>query len=163
MGGRKLGRFAMRILGVISLAAALSTAACAGTGPSVTGPSQTPTMTGSWAGNTSDSTGSMMGAGLTVSMMNNTTWTITQSGSTFSGTMRFGGHMGGVPVSGVMNGHSGTFTMTMPSGSMMSGQCSATATGSFDMDDMMTEFRGTYSGMNSCTGAFDRGQVFMHR
>jgi hypothetical protein len=31
------------------------------------------------------------------------------------------------------------------------------------MDDMMTEFRGTYGGMNSCTGAFDRGQVLMHR
>ena len=159
-----LGHFAMRILGVISIAAALSSAACAGTGPSVTGPSQTLTMTGSWLGTTSDSTGSMMGAGLTVSMMNNTTWTVTQSGSTFSGTMRFGGYMGGgVTVSGVMNGHSGTFTMTMPFGSMMSGQCSATATGSFDMDDMMTEFRGIYSGMNSCSGAFDRGQMLMHR
>ena len=153
----------MRILGVIGFAAAFSSAACAGTSPSMTGPSQTRTMTGSWAGSTSDSTGSMMGAGLTVSMMNDTTWTVTQSGSTFSGTMRFGGHMGGGTVSGVMNGHSGTFTMTMPSGSMMSGQCSATATGSFDIDDMMSEFRGSYSGMNSCTGAFVRGQVLMHR
>ena len=154
----------MRVLRAMSFAIGLITAACAGTAPSMTGPSATSTMTGSWVGTASDSTGSMMGAGLTVSMMNNTTWTVTQSGSSFSATMRFAGYMGGpIAVSGVMNGHSGTFTMSMPSGSMMSGSCAATATGTFDMDDMMTEFRGTYSGMNTCNGAFDRGQVFMHR
>ena len=154
----------MRIWRVISFTAALTTAACGGTGPSMTGPSPTPTMTGAWVGATSDSTGSMMGAGLTASMMDNTTWTVTQSGSTFTGTMRFAGYMGSaITVSGVMNGHSGTFTMTMPSGSMMSGSCAATATGTFDMDDMMTQFRGTYGGVNSCTGAFDQGQVLMHR
>jgi hypothetical protein len=154
----------MGILRAMSFVAALTTAACGGTAPSMTGPSSTRTMTGSWAGAASDSTGSMMGAGLTASMMENTTWTLTQSGSTFSGSMRFAGHMGGpIAVSGAMNGHSGTFTMTMPSGSMMSGSCTATATGTFDMDDMMTEFHGTYGGMNSCSGAFDRGQVVMHR
>jgi hypothetical protein len=154
----------MRIWRVLSFAAALTTVACASTDPLTTGPSPTLTMTGGWVGTTSDSTGSMMGAGLNASMMTNTTWTITQTGSTFSGTMRFAGYMGGaITVSGVMNGHSGTFTMTMPSGTMMSGWCSATATGTFDTDDMMTQFDATYNGMNSCSGAFDHGQVFMHR
>lgn len=154
----------MRILTVMSFAVALTTAACGNTQPSMTGPSPTVTMTGAWTGTASDSTGSMMGAGLTASMMDTATWTISQNGTEFSGTMRFGGYMGGAfTVSGVMNGHTGTFGMTVPSGSMMSGLCSATATGTFEMDDMMTQFRGSYSGTNSCTGGFDRGQVFMHR
>ncbi len=47
---------------------------------------------------------------------------------------------------------------------MMSGTCNATATGTFDMDDMMTQLHGTYTGMNSCTGPFDHGQMDMtHR
>jgi hypothetical protein len=78
--------------------------------------------------------------------------------------MQFAGYMGGpAMVSGTMTGHSGTFTMTMASGSMMSGTCAATANGTFDMDDMMTQFHGTYSGMNSCTGSFDRGDMTMRR
>ena len=107
----------------------------------------------------------MMGAGLTASMMGNTSWSITQNGNAFTGTMQFPGYMGGqMTVSGTMNGHSGTFTMTMPSGSMMSGSCSATAGGTFDMDDMMTQFHGTYSGTNSCSGMFNNGQMsMMHR
>ena len=66
-------------------------------------------------------------------------------------------------VNGTMNGHSGTFTMTIPSGSMMMAGCTATASGTFDMDDMMTQFQGTYAGMNNCAGAFDHGQMSMHR
>jgi len=66
-------------------------------------------------------------------------------------------------VSGTMSGHSGTFTMTMPSGSMMMAGCTAGASGTFDMDDLMTQMHGTYSGTNSCTGAFDHGQMSFHR
>lgn len=155
----------MRLWTALSLAAALTSAACAGGGSSMpNSPTATATITGSWAGTASDSTGSMMGAGLTTSMMGNMSGTITQNGNTFSGTMRFAGYMGGpMTVSGTMNGHSGTFTMTMPSASMMSGTCSATGTGTFDMDDMMTNFQGTYTGTNSCSGMFDHGQVSMHR
>jgi hypothetical protein len=54
--------------------------------------------------------------------------------------------------------------MTMQIGSMMSGACTATATGTFDMDDRMTQLHAIYAGMNSCTGAFDRGDMsMMHR
>jgi hypothetical protein len=69
-----------------------------------------------------------------------------------------------ITVSGIMNGKTGSFTMTMPVGSMssmMSGSCTSTATGTFDMDDMMTQFHGTYAGTNSCAGSFNGGQMSM--
>lgn len=123
-------------------------------------PSSAASMTGTWSGAASDSTGSMMGTG----MMASSTWTITQSGNVFSGSMQLPGQMGRqITLTGVMNGHTGTYTITMPAGSMMNGLCSATATGAFDMDDLMTEFHGTYAGMNTCTGPFDHGDLFMHR
>jgi hypothetical protein len=152
-------RFGIAIL----VAATLATGACGGTA-SPTTPSASTTMTGAWVGTASDSSGSMMGSGLTTSMMNNTQWTLTQIGSTFSGTMQFPGYMGRtMTVSGTVNDHSGTFTMTMPLGSMMMAGCSSTATGTFDMDDMMSQLHSTYSGTNSCTGAFDHGEMSMHR
>jgi hypothetical protein len=150
----------------LSLLAALAATACTGStaASSSISPSASVTMTGAWVGTASDSTGSMMGAGLTATMMNNTTWTLTQDGSTFSGTMQFAGHTGGpMGVSGTVSGHSGTFTMTMPAGSMMIVSCTATASGTFDLDDMMTQLNGTYAGTNSCTGPFDHGQMSMHR
>jgi hypothetical protein len=75
--------------------------------------------------------------------------------------MYMGGRTAGT-MSGTMTDHTGTFTMTMSSSMMMSG-CNATASGTFDMDAMMTQFHGTYSGMNTCTGAFDHGDMSMHR
>jgi hypothetical protein len=158
----------MRLGTAILLAGTVAIAACGGNAASSmsTAPSSTAsaTMTGAWLGTASDSSGSMMGAGLTSAMMNNAHWSITQTGNTFSGTMQFSGYMGGtMTVNGTMNGHSGTFTMTIPSGSMMMAGCTATASGTFDMDDMMTQFQGTYAGMNNCSGAFDHGQMSMHR
>jgi hypothetical protein len=158
----------MRVGTAILLAGTVAVAACGGTAASSmpTAPNSTTsaTMTGAWVGTAFDSSGSMMGAGLTSAMMNNAHWSITQTGNTFSGTMQFSGYMGGtMVVNGTMNGHSGTFTMTIPSGSMMMAGCTATASGTFDMDDMMTQFQGTYAGMNNCAGAFDHGQMSMHR
>ena len=80
--------------------------------------------------------------------------------------MQFPGYAGGMTsVSGMVAGHSGTFTMTMPAGSMMmmNGSCGAMATGTFDMDDLMTQMHGTYAGTNTCSGPFDRGQMSMTR
>lgn len=150
----------MRTLKAFGVLVALVAAGCTAASPAAP---TAHTMTGTWTGPASDSTGSMMGAGLTSAMMASTTWTVTQNGNAFSGTMQFPGHMGGgMTVSGTMNGTTGTFTMTMSPGSMMSGLCSATATGTFDMDDMMTLFHGTYAGTNSCTGPFDHGDVSLH-
>ncbi len=153
-----------RFFAAFGVLAALTAAACAGTS-SPTSPGTSATMNGSWLGTTADSTGSMMGAGMSAAMMGNTTWSITQAGTTFSGTMQFPGYQGGtMMVSGTMNGRTGTFTMTMPAGSMMTSGCAATASGTFDMDDLMTQFRGSYTGANSCTGPFGQGQVLMsHR
>ncbi len=122
-------------------------------------------MTGTWTGSASDSTGSMMGAGMSASMMSGMTWQITQTGNTFTGSMQFAGYgaRSTMTVSGTITGKTATFTMTMPGGSMMTGSCTATANGTFDFDDLMTQMRGTYTGTNGCSGAFDRGQMSMTR
>ena len=155
----------MRFFAAIGVVTALVATACGGSTSSPTRPGVSATMTGTWLGGASDSTGSMMGAGMSGSMMGSTTWNITQTGSTFSGTMQFPGYQGGrMMVSGTMTGNAGTFTMTIPAGSMMTGGCSATSTGTLDMDDMMTQLHGSYTGTNSCSGPFDHGQMFLvHR
>lgn len=68
-------------------------------------------------------------------------------------------------ISGTITGSTATFTMTMPIGSMMTGiTCMATATGTFDMDAMYAQLHGSYTGVNSCLGAFTGGQLsMMHR
>lgn len=153
----------MRILSAFSLLAILATAACSGT-VAPTGPTAAATMSGTWVGTSADSTGTMMGAGMSASMMGNTSWNVTQTGGTFSGTMQFPGYQGGsMMVAGTMNGRTGTFTMTMPSGSMMGSGCTANATGTFDMDERMTQLHGSYTGTNSCSGPFANGSVNMRR
>jgi len=150
------------VLATLGIAAVLLAAGCSTSSPA--SPSRSAALSGTWGGSTSDSTGSMMGAGLSTSMMANTTWTITQNGSSFSGNMQFAGfHGGSVTVSGTLTGHGGTFTMTMPIGSMMMGACGATASGSFDMDEFMTQLHGTYTGTNTCSGPFKDGQVSFTR
>ena len=153
----------MRYLEALCVLAVVTATACSTTS-SPTSPTSSATMSGTWLGTAADSTGSMMGAGMSASMMGNATWNVTQTGSTFSGTMQFSGYQGGtMMVSGTMNGRTGTFTMTFPPGSMMTGACTATATGTVDMDDMMTQFHGSYAGTNSCSGPFSNGSVSMHR
>lgn len=151
-------------LALLAILLAGLTIACSGSSTSPTGPSGQ-TMSGSWIGSTADSSGSMMGAGLTSAQMTNAQWMVTQNGISFSGTMQFPGYMMGrtMTVTGTMSGHSGRFTMTIPAGSMMMTGCTATASGTFDMDDMMTQMHGTYTGMNSCSGPFDHGQMSFHR
>ena len=165
----------MRVLTAVALVVATFSVACgSGTSsptaptPPAGGQSGATTLTGTWAGSASDSTGSMMGSGMTGSMMGNMTWTIVQTGNTFTGTMQFPGYMGGggqMAVSGTINGSTATFTMTMPSGSMMAGSvtCTATATGTFDFDALMTQMHGSYGGTNSCSGPFNQGQMTMTR
>ena len=75
----------------LGLAAAVGAAACTGNSgtSSPTAPTASPTITGAWVRTFSDSSGSMMRAGLNSEMMNNAQWTIVQSGGMFSGTMKF--------------------------------------------------------------------------
>lgn len=150
------------VLAVLGTVAALTAGGCGGSSP--TSPTASATMSGSWVGSTSDSSGSMMGAGLSSSMAANATWAITQTANNISGTMQFAGYQGGMArLSGTVNRHTGTFTMTMPIGSMMMATCSATASGTFDMDDSMMQLHGTYNGSNTCSGPFTDGQLSFTR
>jgi hypothetical protein len=139
--------------------------ACGSQSAAVSSPTSTATMTGNWAGTAADSSGSLMGSGMSGATVGSMTWQVTQNGSAFSGTMHLPGYGGNaITVNGIMNGKTGSFTMTMPAGSMssmMSGSCTSTATGTFDMDDMMTQFHGTYAGTNTCAGPFNGGQMSM--
>ncbi len=158
----------MNLLRIALVVGALSAVGCGdGSGTSSmmpTGPSGA-SMSGTWSGTASDSSGSMMGAGMSSSMMGSMSWQVTQAGGAFSGQMQFAGYQsrGTMSVSGAMNGTAGTFSMNIPSGSMMSGTCVATAQGTVELNAAMTEMHGTYSGTNSCTGAFDHGVVSLVR
>lgn len=161
----------MRVLSGVCICAALFVlTACGGSSqpgnPVSPSPSVPPaSLTGTWTGVASDSSGSMMGAGMSAAMMNQMTWRITETGNTFQGTMQFAGYAGhGVmTISGTINGTTATFTMTMPSGAMMMGTCSAQASGTFDINELMNQMHGTYSGTNSCTGPFGQGHMSLSR
>ncbi|HYT77220.1 MAG TPA: hypothetical protein VEL79_20860 [Vicinamibacterales bacterium] len=120
---------------------------------------------GMWTGTAFDSTGSMMGASLTPGMMSGMTWQIAQTDSAFTGMMQFPGYTGPerLNVSGHIDGETASITMSMTTGSMMTGTCTATAVGTVDFDDLFTEMHGTYSGTNSCTGSFTNGRISMRR
>lgn len=105
----------------------------------------------------------MMGIGMTPSMMSNMTWQITQTGNTFTGTMQFPGYAGAMmTVSGTIAGNTATFTMTTAGGGMMA-TCTARATGTLDLNTLIAEMHGTYSGSNTCSGSFNGGQMTMMR
>jgi hypothetical protein len=93
------------------------------------------------------------------------TWQVTQTGSTFTGTVSFSNYHGNSPmqVSGTMYGKTGTFTMTMPNGTMPMAGCSGQVTGTFDMDDMLGKMTGSYAGSTTCYGPFNNGQMTMTR
>ena len=132
-------------------------------GPSPSNPSAS--LSGTWIGSVSDSSGSMMGAGLSAAMMAQMTWQITQTGNTFTGIMQFPGYSGHgtMTVSGTIDGATATFTITMPSGAMMMASCTATASGTFDVNEFMTQMHGTYTGSNTCTGPFNDGHMNLSR
>src|SRR5512144_51062 len=113
----------------------LLAAACGGnssTAPS--GSMASASVAGTWAGTGTDSSNSM-GAGRMMGQtdMGTMTWQLTQDGSTVTGSMSFSGSamQGRMPGSflGTMSGDDMTFTMDMPTSSMMSSGCSSRATG----------------------------------
>jgi hypothetical protein len=137
-------------------------------GGAATAPSPTPatTVSGTWAGSASDSTtatatGGMMGQ----SGMGNMTWQLIQNGNAVTGSMTFSGMPNGMAgrFTGTMDADDMTFTMDMPMGTMMSGGCAATARGTAHLDRTTMTMTGTYSGSNSCSGAFAGGQMNMSR
>jgi len=161
------------IIVCLMLSAAAITACSSGSpAPSASPASPTPTVTqpgtgtsgagiaGTWMGTAADSIGAVnsgtalgisMGPGMGGGMMGsvgNMTWVITQTGSSFTGTVGFGGfqYAARMTMTGSFSGNGGTFTITMPSNSMPMGTCSGTATGTFTIDPATGQMRGTYSG-----------------
>ncbi len=132
-----------------------------GPSPILAGATGGANLTGTWTGQGSDSSSSVMGAGSMMGQagMGQMTWRLTTSGSSVSGTMSFSGMPGQMPGSmqGVLSGSVLTFTMTMPAGTMMSPGCSATASGTMQVNG--TTMTGLFSGSNSCNGAFNNGQM----
>ena len=109
----------MRSLMAASLSSSLlALAACGAQSPTATNPvgpsptSQLASLSGTWIGSVSDSSGSMMGAGMSPGMMGRMTWQITQTGNTFTGTMQFRGYPshGTMRVSGTIDGPTATIT-----------------------------------------------------
>ncbi len=143
--------------------------ACGGSSP--TGPSGSmgsASMAGTWAGTGVDSStslgaGSMMGQ----ADMGTMTWQLTQNGSAVSGPINFSGSgmPGRMPGSfrGAMSGDDMTFTIEMPASSMMSAGCSSRATGTAHLNRATMTMTATYSGSNSCYGAFSGGETTMVR
>jgi hypothetical protein len=48
-------------------------------------------------------------------------------------------------------------------GGMMDGSCTATSTGTFDLDQFFNQMHGTYAGSTTCGGHFDRGEISLVR
>jgi hypothetical protein len=147
----------------------LFAAACGGNSPTApSGSMASASVAGTWAGIGTDSSSSI-GAG---SMMGQTdmgtmTWQLTQNGSTVTGPMSFSGSGMQVRMAGsflgTMSDDDMTFTMDMPTGSMMSPGCSSRATGTAHVNRTTMTMTGTYSGSNSCSGTFANGQMTMTR
>lgn len=170
------------LIASLTLFTAVTAAACSGSTSTPAGPTTVATSpssptgtgtsaaTGTWVGTATDSSGTTMGMstgsmgmGMPGGSMGNMTWQMTQTGTTFTGTVSFANYhgTGSMQVSGTMNGKTGTFTMTMPNGSMPMNGCSGTVTGTFDMDDLMVQMHGTYGGSTTCSGPFSNGQLSM--
>lgn len=167
----------------IALALAVGLAACGGSASmpgsptaaatTTPAPAGTSAMTGTWVGTAAESGGTTMGMsagsmgmGMSGGSMGDMTWQLTQTDSgAFTGMVSFAGYHGGgqMSVTGTINGKTGTFTLTMPTGTMPMAGCSGQASGTFDLDTMMVVMRGSYAGATTCLGPFNNGQMSMNR
>ena len=156
---------------VLTLVVGLTTVACGGSAISPVAPSPTPfSLIGTWTGTSADSTGSEQ-MGLTV----------TQSGSTVTGTMSFAdttrAMMGNGTMQGTLTGNTMTFHMTIPTGGFNGSMspCSMSMDGRADISADGMTMTGTYGGQmsgmmsgmmsqqQSCGGAMTNGQFTMKR
>ncbi len=149
---------------VLFLAAVV--AGCGGGGNSA-GPTDASSLTGyagTWVGSMSESGGAMMGSGTMGGMMSGqVTWHMTQTGANVQGDMDMSGFRGTgrMAITGTITGQTMTFTMNIPAGGMPDAGCAASGTGTAQMNgNAMT---GTYSGSNTCSGAFTNGKIKFSR
>jgi hypothetical protein len=109
-------------------------------------------LTGTWNGSASDSSGP-----------GQITWQIAQTASSFSGTMTIfdtnSGYGGGGSVSGTVAGASVHFSMRVAPGGFEAPYASCTSDVSGDALITTPSMTGTYSGSSSCGGAITAGQL----
>ena len=113
-------------------------------------------LTGAWAGSASDSSGP-----------GQMSWQLTQSDTSFSGTMTMTDVSTGVTgqgsVSGTVSGVSLHFSISVRAGGFASPYASCTADASGDGQVSSATIVGTYSGSNSCSGAIASGQLTLSK
>ena len=164
----------MRLSWLLMLAAVVASA-CGGS-PSrslvspATGPGNALSLTGSWSGSSSDTTGS-----------DQIVCTLTQNGSTITGTMSLSdnarGMMGRGSMQGTMTGNRVTFHMNVPTGGFSGamGPCSMGVDAVVDVSDDGRSMTGTYGGAmsgmmagmmsqpQSCGGVMSNGRLTLTR
>jgi hypothetical protein len=125
------------------------------TQPAPTG-SSVVNLTGNWGGSVSDSSGP-----------GQMSWQLTQTDTSFSGTMTMTDASTGVTgqgsVSGTVSGGSFHFSISVRAGGFSSPYASCTADASGDGQAASATITGTYSGSNSCSGAIASGQLTMQK
>jgi len=95
------------------------------------------------------------------------TWSLTQSGTAFSGGLAITDSSTGTKatgtVSGSISGSSFTFSLSVPAGGADGalGSCSATASGQGSVSG--ASLSGSYTGTNSCSGTISTGSLTLSR
>ena len=149
----------LRALAVLTL---VSGTACGGSGgsstpsqPSSTGSSSV-NLTGTWSGSASDSSGP-----------GQMSWQLSQTDTSFSGTLTMTDTVAGVTgrgsVSGTVSGSSIRFSINVPAGGFASPYAACTASVSGEGQASLSTVTGTYSGSNSCSGAITSGQLTLSK
>jgi hypothetical protein len=95
------------------------------------------------------------------------TWRITQTSTSVSGTLTMTDGTTNVSarglISGTVTGSAIHFSMSVPAGGFDNPFSSCTADVSGDAQMSSSAMTGTYSGVNSCTGAITSGQLTLSR
>ena len=139
---------------LVAIALGVALSGCGGSNPSPNPSAPTPvsgvTLSGTYAGSASDSTGA-----------GTMTWTASQSGSAVTGPVTAKTSLGIVvftgSLTGTLTGSSLTFSITVPADGMSGFPgCSATIDGTAS-GVSNTAIAGTYTGTNSCGGSFNSG------
>jgi hypothetical protein len=148
-------RFSHRLRALVASALVSGMACATPTQPAPTPPA-TVNLTGTWGGSASDSSGP-----------GQMSWQVTQTDTSFSGTMTMTDASTGVSgqgsVSGAVSGVSFHFSISVRAGGFPSPYASCTADVSGDGQASSATITGTYSGLNSCSGAIASGQLTLSK
>jgi hypothetical protein len=144
----------------LGVAVMLGSAACGGSdggsGGNPAGPSGDASVSGTWSGSASDSTGAGQ-------MM----WSLTQTGTSFSGSATVTDTATSVTgrgsVSGTVSGRTVSFTITIPAGGFDEPYGTCTTSVSGEATASGASMTGTYSGTSSCQNPVAGGQFTLNK